>query len=126
MPFIRFIFCAFLFAMIACSDEPIQSKSTTSWTFCELNSASFQSKPEYDDFCNDEGIRIYDSLKREGEFAAQYLIEEQCKNDSNNFFVFSYNYYTGFFDLFINKDSEFIEMKRGHIYKNEKKWYFHL
>ena len=124
MSFIRIVFCAFLIVLMACSDEPARTGPATSWMFCELNGATFQNKAEYDDFCNDEGIKIYDSLEREGEFAAQYLTEEQCKDDSSNVFVFSYNYYTGYFDFFIKKDSVLIEMKRGHIYKSEKNGIF--
>lgn len=107
----------FLLSLLAwsCSTEPI---STGPYSyFCELNYVDYRNGYLYEYYCNPEGVKLYDSLKKESEFVSQYEHYVECKDTVDYLykkFTLHFNSYTGFFYIDVSSSSFFFHLERGY------------
>jgi hypothetical protein len=120
MFFIRIFACLVLFLLTACPDPP-RARGPGSGLdrphYCELNDILYNGGVAYEAYCNPEGVKLYDSLKKDDEFAKQFYVEKKCKDTLNHrSYSLSYNSYTNYFDLMLVEEKSFNEMEKGHLY----------
>ena len=86
MSFIRYVFCAFLIVLMACSDEPIRTGPFHEVYHCDLTGLDYTNPGDYDYLCTEElaeSRRILDSISKN--IANETYIEKDCKIDETRF-----------------------------------------
>ena len=86
MSFIRIVFCAFMVALAACSDEPIRTGPFHEVYHCDLTGDDYTNPGDYDHFCTEEFaelLREYDSIQKN--VIDETYIEKDCKIDEIRF-----------------------------------------
>ena len=86
MSFIRYVFCAFLIVLMACSDEPVQMGPFHGRYHCDLLGLDFTNTGDYDRFCTEEfaeSRRKSDSIRKN--IVNETYIEKDCKIDEIRF-----------------------------------------
>ncbi len=86
MSFIRYVFCAFLIVLMACSDEPIRTGPFHEVYHCDLIGYDFMNRADYDHFCTEdvaESRRKSDSIRKN--IVNETYIEKDCKIDEIRF-----------------------------------------
>ena len=86
MSFIRILFCAFLFALMACSDEPIRTGPFHEVYHCDLTGDDYTNPGDYDYLCTEEFAELeknYDSITKA--IASEKFTGNKCSIDAFSF-----------------------------------------
>lgn len=108
-------FIFLMLILIACSTEPISTGPYHYANQCDLNGVVYYDEIAYNVWCNPEGVKLYDSLKRESDFVKQFYVDERCIDNTIRYTLI-YNTYTGQFQFMKSNGEEHFECDRGNIY----------
>lgn len=114
-PYMKLFIYLTLFLLVACS-KPTDPGDYSRIRYCDLNGVPYAGIFTYEAYCNPEGVKLYDSLKKQDEFVSQFYYERECTDSLNHHFILHYNSYSSYFDLILMKGKSFNEMVKGHLY----------
>ena len=123
MSFIRIVFCAFMVALAACSDEPIRTGPFHEVYHCDLTGDDYTNPGDYDHFCTEEFaelLREYDSIQKN--VIDETYIEKDCKIDEIRFLSKFWETF-GTFQIEIYKTSYSITVTGANHGDSYVKWY---